>query len=368
MREDDREPPLTKNDAVNDSANDAAHDDAAAKLLEERDAALAVSDEAVPASASRLRVATYNIHKGVSAMSRKNRIHDLRAGLHALEADLVFLQEVQGRNDLHAERFDNWPEVAQHTFLAGDRWAQTAYGRNSVRTEGDHGNALLSRYRLVAHENIDISDHRFESRGLLHGEFEVDGVSVHCICAHLGLFEESRVRQADAMIARIRSHVPGDAPLVIAGDFNDWRHRLGRRLVESLGVREVFSTTETRGAALARRATGYVQKQSARINDSIGTPFKAGAKSAAKAAARSVANAAAKVAGASSSRIATPARTYPAGFPLLRLDRVYVRGFKIASAQVLSGPAWRKLSDHAPILTELVFDLDSIRAQDGPAS
>ncbi|MGI9024625.1 MAG: endonuclease/exonuclease/phosphatase family protein [Burkholderiaceae bacterium] len=347
---------------TNDAAGDAASATAADALVQERDASLAVSDETVPQSATRLRIATYNIHKGVSAMSRKNRIHDLRLGLHALEADLVFLQEVQGRNDQHAERFDNWPEVAQHTFLAGDRWAQTAYGRNSVRTDGDHGNALLSRFPLIAHENIDISDHRFESRGLLHGEFEVDGVRVHCICAHLGLFEESRVRQADAMIARIRSHVPNDAPLVIAGDFNDWRHRLGRRLVESLGVREVFSSMETsterRSAALARRATGYVQMQGARIGDTIAAPFTA--KSAAKSAAKSVAaSTSAKVAAesaATSARIAAPARTYPAGFPLLRLDRVYVRGFKIASAQVLTGPAWRKLSDHAPILAELVFD------------
>ena len=353
-------------DAAADPAGEGAN--AADALVQERDASLAVSDEAVPQSATRLRIATYNIHKGVSAMSRKNRIHDLRAGLHALEADLVFLQEVQGRNDLHAQRFDNWPEIAQHTFLAGDRWAQSAYGRNSVRAEGDHGNALLSRFPLIGHENIDISDHRFESRGLLHCEFEVDGVRVHCICAHLGLFEESRVRQADAMIARIRSHVPNDAPLVIAGDFNDWRHRLGKRLVESLGVREVFSSidtrSQTRSAALARRASGYVQKQGARISDTMGAPFKASAKSAAKASARAAASAAAAatavatpvVAGARASRIANPARTYPAGFPLLRLDRVYVRGFKIASAQVLSGPAWRKLSDHAPILAELVFD------------
>ncbi len=364
MQEDDSKTPVD---------NDSAANAAAAALVQERDASLAVSDAAVPPSAARLRIATYNIHKGVSAMSRKNRIHELRAGLHALEADLVFLQEVQGRNDLHAERFDNWPEVAQHTFLAGDRWAQTAYGRNSVRTDGDHGNALLSRFPLIAHENIDISDHRFESRGLLHCEFEVDGVPVHCICAHLGLFEESRVRQAEAMIARIRSHVPNDAPLVIAGDFNDWRHRLGRRLVESLGVREVFSElvirSQTRRAALARRASGYVQKQSARISDTIGAPFTTPAKSAARASAKTAANAAAQSlaasmdtaatdAGASprTPRLATPARTYPAGFPLLRLDRVYVRGFKIASAQVLSGPAWRKLSDHAPILAELVFD------------
>ena len=318
-----------------------------ALLAAERDAAEVVVDpedrDALPPSTKRLRIATYNIHKGVT--KRRNQIHDLRAGLHALEADVVFLQEVQGRNDQHAGQFDNWPDVAQHTFLAGDRWAEAIYGRNSVRTDGDHGNAVLSRFPLVAHDNIDISDHRFESRGLLHCEFDFDGVGVHCLCAHLGLFEESRLRQADAMIARIRSHVPADAPLVIAGDFNDWRHRLGKKLVDSLGVREVFSlrtpSPETRRAALARKASGFVRQR-------VGLREPGDATDAAAAEAAPAV--------ASKRRLAAPARTFPAAFPLLRLDRVYVRGFRIASAQVLSGPTWRKLSDHAPIVAELVID------------
>ena len=36
--------------------------------------------------------------------------------------------------------------------------------KNSVRTDGDHGNAFLSRFPMLSHENIDISDHRFEQR------------------------------------------------------------------------------------------------------------------------------------------------------------------------------------------------------------
>lgn len=318
-------------------------DPEAEALVEERDAAATIAAEPVPKSSHRLRIATYNIHKGVTA--RRNRIHDLRAGLHALEADLVFLQEVQGRNDAHANQFDNWPEVAQHTFLAGDHWAESVYGRNSVREDGDHGNALLSRFRLVTHENIDISDHRFESRGLLHSQIEVDGRIVHCICAHLGLFEQGRVRQAEAIMARIRSHVPADEALIIAGDFNDWRHTLGRRLVDGLGVREVFSDTETIPTAIARRATERIQRLNAQLPRVIGAPL--------QAATRTVSNA---VPANRPGRLAPPARTFPSAFPLLRLDRMYVRGFRIASAQVLTGPTWRKLSDHAPILAELVFD------------
>jgi endonuclease/exonuclease/phosphatase family metal-dependent hydrolase len=48
-----------------------------------------------------------------------------------------------------------------------------------------------------------------------------------------------------------------------------------------------------------------------------------------------------------------PARTFPAAMPWLRLDRVYVRGFEVESAQVLHGPSWARLSDHAPIVATL---------------
>ena len=133
------------------------------------------------------------------------------------------------------------------------------------------------------------------------------------------------------MIARIRSHVPPDAPLVIAGDFNDWRHRLGKRLVDNLGVREVFSGHETRRAALVRRLRKSLHAPGGETASTDRPPT-------------------------SSKKLAQPARTFPSGFPLLRLDRVYVRGLRIASARVLSGPTWARLSDHAPIVAELVLD------------
>lgn len=48
-----------------------------------------------------------------------------------------------------------------------------------------------------------------------------------------------------------------------------------------------------------------------------------------------------------------PPRTFPSAFPLLRLDRIYQRGFAVRSAKVLRGRPWSQLSDHAPIFAEL---------------
>jgi endonuclease/exonuclease/phosphatase family metal-dependent hydrolase len=48
-----------------------------------------------------------------------------------------------------------------------------------------------------------------------------------------------------------------------------------------------------------------------------------------------------------------PARTFPAGMPWLRLDRIYVRGFEVGKAEVMRGRMWARLSDHAPLVATL---------------
>jgi endonuclease/exonuclease/phosphatase family metal-dependent hydrolase len=47
------------------------------------------------------------------------------------------------------------------------------------------------------------------------------------------------------------------------------------------------------------------------------------------------------------------ARTFPALVPWLKMDRIYQRGFDLRSADVLRGPAWARLSDHAPLVADL---------------
>ena len=45
--------------------------------------------------------------------------------------------------------------------------------------------------------------------------------------------------------------------------------------------------------------------------------------------------------------------TFPSILPMLRLDRIYVRGFKVAAAQVHKGKPWSMLSDHLAVSAEL---------------
>lgn len=243
-----------------------------------------------------LRIASYNIHKGLSFFNRRLVLHEVRSRLMAMNADVVFLQEVQGHHAHRADRFHAWPGRAQHEFLASDLWRDAAYGKNAVYDHGHHGNAILSRYPILRSENVDISAHIFESRGLLHCELDVPHLTqpLHAICLHLALNESGRRKQIHQLCERIRSMVPDDAPLIIAGDFNDWRQKAGDYMAAELGLREVFELSHGR-----------------------------------------------------------PARSFPAALPLFSLDRIYIRGFGVTEAQVLHGQHWRRLSDHAALAAQL---------------
>ncbi len=260
----------------------------------------------------KLRIATYNIHKGVSSFGSRPRVHALKQAIGMMDADVLFLQEVQGRHDLHAARYAaNWPEQPQHDFLAGDSH-HCVYGKNALYDHGHHGNALLSRFAIVESRNQDVSDHAFESRGILHCVVQTPQCNMHCYVVHLGLFAGSRRRQSAALIEAVETFSPNGSPIIIAGDFNDWSNELSDALRDRIGVTEVFDENlPTRGFG------SYLRMLSGR-----GPKFK-------------------------------PARTFPAAMPWLRLDRIYVRGFEVKSAQVLHGAIWARLSDHAPIVAEL---------------
>lgn len=257
----------------------------------------------LPAStlgADTLRVATYNIHKGVRGgglLRKRLEIHNLGLAVEAFDADLVFLQEVRLFNKREARRFDQtwfgWPEQGQAEYLAPEGY-EAAYRSNAVTRHGEHGNALLSRWPMGDIGHHDVSDHRFEQRGLLHVPVQWNGITVHAVVVHFGLVHKSRMRQAERLARFIDAEVPAGQPLVVAGDFNDWSEKLDPAM-RACGLQR----------ALPRGGTRLEQV------------------------------------------------TFPSIAPVFALDRFYLRGLRCVSTMVPRGIAWARMSDHLPLVAEL---------------
>lgn len=238
---------------------------------------------------TQLRVATYNIHKGVQGMGARRRleIHNLGHAVEQLDADIVCLQEVRRVHRREEQHFSRWPEMPQAEFLAPEGY-EAVYRTNAYTQHGEHGNALLSRWPVITHQHEDMSDHRFEQRGLLHVEVLVHGQPVHVIVVHFGLIPASRLRQVVQLQGFIAREVPADAPVVVAGDFNDWGTTVAQQL-NAIGM-----------AALKKP------------------------------------------------RLAT----YPSRLPLVQLDYVYARGLQPLDVHVPRGRIWGRMSDHLPLIAE----------------
>jgi len=246
-----------------------------------------------------LRVATYNIHKGVRGVAGAKRleIHNLGIAVESFDADLVFLQEVRLFHTRDARRFDRtwfgWPEQGQADYLAPEGY-EAAYRSNAVTRHGEHGNALLSRWPMGSIGHRDVSDHRFEQRGLLHVPVQWHGSTLHAVVVHFGLAHRSRMRQVDMLGRFIEAEVPAGEMLIVAGDFNDWGERLDGPMA-AIGL---------------ARAVAPVGSRAQRL-------------------------------------------TFPSLAPVFALDRIYLRGLACSSMMVPRGMTWARMSDHLPLVAEL---------------
>lgn len=240
-----------------------------------------------------LRIATYNIHKGVRGVGpiKRTELQNLALAVEEFDADLIFLQEVR--------KLYNREDIAEHLklpgpqadFLAPEGYT-SSYISNAFTRKGQHGNALLSRWPVIDCLREDISNSRFEQRGLLHVRVKIANTTLHCIVVHLSLLQASRDWQLQRLAAMVQDTIPPDEPVLIAGDFNDWNNK---------------ALEPMRGAGL----------------QTFSTPTEA---------------------------------TYPSFAPHLRLDRIFTRGLTPLSAYVPKGKIWTRMSDHLPLIGEFTLD------------
>lgn len=181
---------------------------------------------------------------------------------------------------------------AQFDLIATKIWPHFNFGKNVTHKKGNYGNAVFSKFPIQFTQNINLTVAKYENRGMLHTAVVMPDKHkcVHLLCVHLGLLRKDRTKQIKMMLEYIEEQIPAHAPLILGGDFNDWTNSGSRVLLEQLKVQEVFFAKQNQFA-----------------------------------------------------------RTFPAWAPLLRLDRIYVRGFHVERAHRLTQNSWRYLSDHIAI-------------------
>lgn len=243
---------------------------------------------------------TYNIHKGFSSNNREFVLQRIREQLREVNVDVAVLQEVQGEHQWHSKRIRNWPDTSQFEYLADQVWDHYAYGKNAIAAGKHHGNAILSKLPFTDWGNINLSPYRFASRSLLHGTVvnPDSGKRIHLVCLHLGLLGGERRQQINKLNNHLASIISSHDAVIVGGDFNDWSSKqVTRYLDPALGLNEIFMQTHKRFA-----------------------------------------------------------RTFPARWPLLCVDRIYYRGLTPVSCTCLNGKVWQELSDHVPLLARFILD------------
>jgi endonuclease/exonuclease/phosphatase family metal-dependent hydrolase len=200
----------------------------------------------------RLRLLTYNIHKGIGGLDRRYQPERIVAAIAHCTPDIVLLQEVD----------DGVPRTHSHrqVDLLGDQLdlPHRAYQRNVRVGNGHYGNAILSRFPLTDVHDLELSIPLKKKRRALfaHCHVSCDGhrrTLLFCN-VHLGLagFERriqlNRVLQADVLR---RTHA--QTPVIVAGDFNDVWGQLGTGLLGPAGFQPAALQIKTFPAFLPMR-------------------------------------------------------------------------------------------------------------------
>ncbi len=230
-----------------------------------------------------IKTLSFNIHKGIGWGKYYFSLDQIQEQLHTIEPDVVFLQEVRGH------QFDH---------LKAGLWDHHCYGMNAIYQTGHHGNVILSKFPIVHINHLDLSVRRLDRKGMLHAIVSLpNNQKLHLLCIHLGLLFGDRNKQMNMIMKYMHINIPDHEPIIMGGDFNDWKGHIAQPLITELQLKEAFLH--------CRQAY---------------------------------------------------AKSFPAWMPMFKLDRIYYRGFTASSAEKMTQPAWKYLSDHLALLVHFTLD------------
>lgn len=194
----------------------------------------------------KLRLLTYNIHKCIGGVDRRYDPARVCATIAHYEPDVILLQEV----DQFARRSNHDRQVDVLGDILGYRH-RTYFPNVKVRSGGEYGNAILSRFPLTDTRNIDLTVGRRKRRSVLHARYRVRSPdsgrtrTVHVFNMHLGLSGGERKIQLQRFLdSHPFSGFNERTPVIVAGDLNDVWGSLGK-LLQPAGFRGMKTPLRT---------------------------------------------------------------------------------------------------------------------------
>ena len=171
---------------------------------------------------AQLRVMTYNIHAGKDATQQIN-LARVAAVIDSADADIVMLQEID-RGTQRAGGADHLAELQRLTGM------HAVFAKSLDYQGGDYGIALLSRWPVDTATTVQLeveppqerSGVSHEPRVALHAIVRTPGGPLHVVNTHIDSGREATFRRQEVigLLARLRNHVPANAPVILGGDLN----------------------------------------------------------------------------------------------------------------------------------------------------
>jgi endonuclease/exonuclease/phosphatase family metal-dependent hydrolase len=234
---------------------------------------------------------TYNVHSCIGVDGMASP-ERIAEILALYEVDIICLQELDS-NLLRSGKSDQAREIAH-------RLKMDFHFHPSLKVEeGEYGNAVLSRFpsRVVRAAALPMLPGRTlrEQRGALWIVIDINGMRLNVFNTHLGLSHAERLAQTEALLGpEWLGHPQCRVPVILCGDLNT---------APLFGVYRRFA----RVLWDASRALGWGR-----------------------------------------------GRTWPSGFPFMRLDHVFVsRDFIVEKVMVPRTKLTRIASDHLPLIVRL---------------
>jgi len=200
----------------------------------------------------RVRILTWNIHKGIGGIDRRYRLERVVEVMRAVSPDLALLQEVS--DDLPRSHFHDQAEMLAEML----EMPHMAFHPEHRFSMGGYGNAILSRWPLYDVHHVDLTIGKRKKRGVLQARARVrTSVGTRTMVIHnmhLGLAGTER----EAQLERFLSCAPfrrlhDRTPIVVGGDLNDVWGTLGDRLLVPRGFRRGGPVANTFPAAFPVR-------------------------------------------------------------------------------------------------------------------